>query len=246
MSKQNRDQSRAERAAAVRAEQARGERNRRLAIVVGILVVLGAIVAGGAWYASGGKKDSSATTSATVAAGDGSVVVGDDSAPVKVLIYEDFQCPYCRQLEQQTRDFLSENAADGKVQVEYRPIHLLTDLPYSAKALNAFAAVLAHGTPEEALKLHNILYDNQPYESDSASVTDADIADMVAQSGAKGPEIDAALKTTDTAFFAAADQAMQEAQVQGTPTVLVDGKQLTGTSVPDLVSQIETAVTNAG
>ncbi len=246
MSKQNREQGRSERAAAVQAEHARNERNRRVALIVGIVVVLGAIVAGGAWYSAGGKNDSPSATSATVTAGEGSVLVGDADAPVKVQIYEDFQCPYCRQLEQETRDFLSENAANGKVQVEYRPIHLLTDLPYSAKALNAFAAVLTHGTPDEAYKLHNLLYDNQPYESDSASVSDDDIAKMVADSGAKGPEIDAALKTTDTAFFAAADQAVQDAQIQGTPTVFIDGKQVQAASVPDIVAEIEKAVSNAG
>lgn len=245
MSKQNRDQNRAERASAIRVAQARTERNRKAALIVGILVVLGAIVAGGAWFGSGGPEGPAAGTSAAVAAGDGTVVVGDADAPVKIEIYEDFQCPYCRQLEAQTRDFLSENAADGKVQVTYHPIHLLTDLPYSAKALNAFAAVLTHGKPEEALKLHSLLYDNQPYESESASVTDADIAAMVSESGAEGPQIDAALKTTDDAFFAAADRAMQEAKIEGTPTVFIDGKQLAAASVTDLVKLIEDAVSNA-
>jgi protein-disulfide isomerase len=243
VSKQNRDQNRTERAATVLADQARKARNRRVALIIGIVVVLCAIVAGGAWYSAGGSSsDPAASTSATVTAGAGSVVVGDDNAPVKVLVYEDFQCPFCRQLEDQTRDFLSENAAAGKVQVEYRPINLLEDLPYSAKALNAFAAVLKHGTPEQALKLHNLLYENQPYESDSAKVTDADIAKLVAASGAKGADIDAALATTDSAFFASAQQAMQDAQVQGTPTVLVDGKPVSGASLPDIVDAIEKAV----
>lgn len=243
MSKQNRDNTRTERAAAVRADQARKERNRRVALIIGIVVVLGAIVAGGAWYSTGGSSSNANTsTAATVAAGDGSVVMGADSAPVKVKVYEDFQCPYCRQLEDQTRDFLSENAAAGKVQVEYRPINLLSQAPYSAKAMNAFAAVLAHGTPAQALKLHNLLYENQPYESDSASVTDADIAKLVAKAGAKGTDVDTALTTTDTAFFAAAQKAMDDAQIQGTPTVLINGKQVQGAGVPQLVSQIEKAV----
>ena len=44
MSKQNRETGRTQRAAAIRAEQARKERNRRIAVVVGIVVALGAIV----------------------------------------------------------------------------------------------------------------------------------------------------------------------------------------------------------
>ncbi|MFL6158356.1 MAG: DsbA family protein, partial [Marmoricola sp.] len=161
MSTQNREQNRTAKAAAIRAEQARKERNRRIALIVGILVVLGAVVAAGAWYSS----DSSApadNTSVAVAAGDTSILVGSDSAPVKVVVYEDFLCPFCRELEDSTRDFLRENAAKGKVQVEYQPINLLQDYSYSLRSLNAWGAVLKNARPNVALKLHDLFYENQP------------------------------------------------------------------------------------
>lgn len=242
MSKENREQNRTARAAAIRAAQDRKERNRRIGIIVAIVVVLGAIVAGGAWYSSG-SKDKTPETTATVAAGEGSVVVGDADAPVKVTIYEDFQCPYCRQLEEQTRDFLRENAEAGKVQVEYRPINLLSDLPYSERAMNAFAAVLTHGTPAEALKLHDLLFENQPYESDSGSMSEDDIAELVTEAGATDDAVTEALQTKDTAFFDAATAAMEAKKIQGTPTVFVNGTELTG-SLSELVDGIEKAVAN--
>ena len=104
MSKQGREQNRTERAAAIRAEQARKERNRRLALVVGIVVVLGAIVAAGAWLGGGSSKDSTAgqTSSQGLAAGPASLRMGKPDAPVKVVVYEDFLCPYCRELEELT------------------------------------------------------------------------------------------------------------------------------------------------
>jgi protein-disulfide isomerase len=246
MSKQNRDQGRAQRAAAIRAEQARKERNRRVALIVGIVVLLGAIVAGGAWLGSGGKdKPATDAKLPPLAAGTASLQMGDSSAPVKVVIYEDFLCPFCRELENSTRTFLRENADKGKVYVEYQPIHLLRDFAYSAKALNAWAAVLKHASPAVALKLHDVLFDNQPYEQASDQISDSQIADWVKQAGGDNADVREAMKSQDTDFFTAAQKAMTDAKVVSTPTVVVNGQQLPPTSVTDMVSEIEAAVQQA-
>ena len=244
MSKQSRDVGRTERAAAVRAEQARKERNRRVLVIVGIVVLLGAVVAAGAWYGGGGGNNTASTSSSSssLKAGDASLVVGKDSAPVKVVVYEDFLCPFCRELETSTRDFLAENADKGKVQVTYQPIHLLQQYAYSGKALNAWAAVLEHASPAAALKLHNILYDNQPYEQSSGTVTDAQIAAWVKQAGADTSAVRDAMKSQDTTFFAAAQKAMTDAHITGTPTVFINGKELPLSNVTTMVSQLEAAV----
>jgi protein-disulfide isomerase len=242
MSKQNRAQGRTERAASIRAEQAHKERTRRFAMIAGIIVLLGAIIAAGAWYGSGSDKPAGAVASAKLSVGDNSLVVGDADAPVKVVIYEDFLCPFCRELEMSTRDLLREDAAKGKVQVEYRPINLLTDFDYSAKTLNAWAAVLDHATPKAALKLHDLFYDNQPYEQSSDQVKDSQIAAWVKQAGGDKAAVREAMKTKDVAFFTAVNKSMTDANVQGTPTVFVNGTELTASSIPDMVKQLETAI----
>jgi protein-disulfide isomerase len=245
MSKQGRDQNRTQRAAAIRAEQERKERKRRLALVVGIVVLLGAIVAGGAWYSSGGSAEPS-TSSVTpqVKAGELGLQVGKSDAPVKVVIYEDFQCPFCRELESSTRTFLRENAAKGKVYVEYQPIHLLRDLPYSTRALNAFAAVLHSASPQAALKLHDLLFDNQPYEQDSGKVTDSQITAWVKQAGGDNATVRESMKTPDETYFNVVNQLMASKGIQSTPTVFVNDQELPATSVTDMVSAIEKAVTD--
>jgi protein-disulfide isomerase len=246
MSKQSRDQGRTARAAAIRAAQERKERNRRVAIVVGVVVLLGAVVAGGAWYGSGGgSKPSTGSAAPPVAAGPASLTMGKATAPVKIVIYEDFLCPFCRELESSTRDFLRENAAKGKVRVEYQPINLLSRFPYSAKALNAWAAVLKNKGPQAALELHDLLYENQPYEESSGQVTDSQIAGWVEKAGADTDAVRQAMKTQDTAFFAAAQQAMTAAKVTSTPTVFLNGQQLPQTGVAEMVSKIEAAVDQA-
>jgi len=244
MSKRQRDLSRTEKAAAIRASQVKKERTRKVGLIVGIVVVLSAIVAAGTWL-GGGTSTQTDNSSVEVTAGSGSVIVGDAAAPVKVVIYEDFLCPYCRQLEASTRDFLRENAAKGKVQVEYRPINLLRDFTYSARALNAWAAVLKNASPQAALELHDLLFEKQPYEQSSDATTDADIAALVEEVGAGSEEVTAAMKVVDEEFFAAADQVMQAHGIVGTPTVAINGKILSGLSVVQLRSQIENAVSSA-
>ena len=107
--------------------------------------------------------------------------------------------------------------------------------------MNAFAAVLAHGSPKAALRLHDLLYENQPYESQSASVSDGDILGLVKKAGGDDAAVRTALQTRDAAFFAAAAQVMQAKGITGTPTVYLDGKPLTG-SVTDMAKTIEDAV----
>lgn len=243
MSKQSRELARTERAAAVRAEQARKERNRKVALIGGIIVLLCAIVAGGAWYSSGsGKKATTGAAGAHVAASTTALEVGKSSAPVKVVIYEDFQCPYCREFESSTRDFLRESAAKGKVYVEYQPIFLLRSEPYSEKALNAWAAVLQHSSPQAALKLHDLFYDHQPYEQDSGQVTDSQIAGWVKDAGGDNAQVRSAMSSKNAGFFAKVDQIMSDQNLQSTPTIFIDGKELPAASVPQLVSEVEDAV----
>jgi len=147
---------------------------------------------------------------------------------------------YCRQLEDSTRDFLRENAAAGKVRVEYRPIDLLQSV-YGERGMNAFAAVLAHSTPQAALKLHDLLYENQPYETASGSVSPSQILGFVKKAGGDNAAVETALKTQDEAFFQAATAVMVQKKITSTPTVYIDGKPVTG-GVAQIVDAIEKAV----
>lgn len=243
MSQQNRDLNRTEKAAAIKAAQARKQRNGRIAIVAGIVVVLGAIVAAGTWATSGsGGADKADYSGIASAASDSSITLGPADAPVKVVIYEDFLCPYCRQLESSTRDFLRENAAKGKVQVEYRPVNILTQSTYSARAMNIWAAVLKHAGPTAALKLHNLLYEKQPYEQGADGTTDADIMKLVEKAGGDNADVRAAVTSQDAAFFAASAKAATAIGLTGTPTVVVNGQKLENMSIDQMVSTIEDRV----
>ena len=144
-----------------------------------------------------------------------------------MVVYEDFLCPYCREFESASRATLRAAAARGDAIVEYRPFHLLQD-DYSTLALTAWAAVLEHGTPQQALKLHDLLYENQPYEDDADKPGIKDLVALAKKAGVTDPEVLKEMAKPDESFVDAATTAATEAGVQGTPTVLIDGKPLVG------------------
>lgn len=239
MSKKQRESSRADRAAAIQKEAAAGERNRRLFITLAIVVVLSAVVAGFVIFSGGGSTATKPTATPPASANAQALVVGSNaSASYKVVVYEDFLCPYCRQFETSSRDFLRAYAAKGTVQVEYRPFHLLQD-PYSTEALSAWAAVLQKGTPQQALRFHDVLYDKQPYEQDTSKPDASKLRTWAKEAGVTDTAVLDAIGSDQTSFVDAADAAAAKAKVQGTPTVFVNGKELSGSSVTDEVDQLE-------
>lgn len=256
MSKSGREQNRRERAAAIQAESHRAERNRRMGIVGGVVLVLAIIVAGGFWYSSGsGDGATPVATSASVGveqvgttlatpskgAAVPTLVVGPKSAPMTVTVYEDFLCPFCREFEMASRDYLRADAAKGLVRVAYRPFHLLPE-QYSSDALNAYVAVLKNSGPKVALKFHDLLYDKQPYEN-ASSFPDADkLASWAKSVGADPGVVRQAVQARDLTYQNAADKLASMTGLKGTPTIFVNGKQLSGTSISDLSSNLETMI----
>jgi protein-disulfide isomerase len=237
MSKKQRETSRAERAAAVRQQQASQERRRRVTITLVVLAVLAIIITGGVLLGGGKKAPSTASTNMQAQVDGQALAIGSDPKATKVVIYEDFLCPYCREFESASRSMLRDAAAKGDAYVEYRPFHLLQD-PYSTLALTAWAAVLQKGTPEQALKFHDLLYDNQPYESDTSKPTIDDLVALAKKAGVTSKAVQSAMRESDQPFVDAADKSATDAGVEGTPTVIVDGKTLQG-SPPDLTSQLK-------
>lgn len=270
MSKSNREVNRRERAAAIQAAQARAERNRRVALIGAVIVVVSIVAVAVFWYSSGsggsgtaasGKSygkvparivDLTGAPAKTVAASGSSaspggtpgLVIGKPTAKVKVVVYEDFLCPYCREFEESTRDFLHAAAAKGKVEVEYRPFHLLPE-HYSTDALNAFYGVLKSSKALAALKFHDSLYDNQPYETASSFPDAAKLAQWAKAAGADGASAQTAVTAGDPTFQKAMDALAKASGLTGTPTIFVNGRQLQGASISAMADNLETTIDNS-
>jgi protein-disulfide isomerase len=226
MSKTNRTTERAERAeraAAAMREQQRQEQRRRNLMIGGVVAAVLVIVVAG--YFLSRALDTTTDVAAPAAGSTYGVTVGPSDAPHEVVIYEDFLCPFCGELEKATRDDLSQLAADGKVRVEYRPFNLLSAAgDYSARSAGAFSVVLDRSGPEVAKKFHDLLYENQPSESGPFPENDK-LVQLAVQAGATESEVREPIESeAGSSWVTKATRAALDAGVRGTPTVLLDGK----------------------
>ena len=223
MSKKNRATDRAARAAAALEEQQRQESRRRNLMVGGVVLALLVIVGGG--FLISRALDTTDDVSAPAANSEFGLTIGPDDAPHTVVIYEDFLCPYCGDLERATSDDLTELANDGKVQVEYRPFNLLSRISdYSERSAAAFAVVLEQAGPDVAKKFHDLLFEDQPSES-GPFPDDAELIDLAVEAGADEAAVQDAIESGEgKQWVEDATRAAQDAGVQGTPTVLLDGE----------------------
>jgi protein-disulfide isomerase len=247
MSSSSKAAARAQKAAEMRAAQEKQERRRRLLMIFGIGGAMLLLVAAIITYSVLQQKENEENLEA--AAGRPSeygVAIGEEDAPHTVVIYEDFLCPFCGELEQATKDDLSSLAADGKVRVEYRPFNLLSPRfgDYSIRATNAFAVVLDASGPEVAKTFHDLLFENQPPESDPDSVTDDELVEMAVEAGATEADVrDGIENLAQQAWVEEATAEAQEAGVSGTPTILLDGDLFEdGQSVDELADNLVAAV----
>jgi protein-disulfide isomerase len=223
MSKKNRGTDRSARAAAAVAEQRRQERRRRNLMVGAVVAIVLLIVAVGYFVAR--SLDTTNDVSAPAAGSEFGLTVGPDDAPDKVVVYEDFLCPFCADFEAASRDDLKQLAADGKVQVEYRPFNFLSSLgDYSARSAGAFSIVLDKSGAEVAKKFHDLLYENQPDEK-GPFPSDDDLADLAVEAGAKDADVrDAIANNAGQDWVDGATESASSAGVQSTPTVLLNGE----------------------
>lgn len=231
-------EDRARRAAEERAAQAKREARRRWLTIGGVVLAMVVIVGGAIGISVLNKKDVQAVEAG---ASDYGVTIGSADAPHTVIIYEDFLCPFCGDLESETRDDLARLADDGKVLVEYRPFDLLSRLgDYPIRAASAFSLVLEKSGPEVAKKFHDLLYENQPSEQDPGSVTNDDLVDLAVEAGAKESDVaDGIRSVSNEDWVTKATEEAQKAGVTGTPTILLDGKVFDdGRTVDDLAKNL--------
>ena len=246
MAKSSERAERMQKAAAQLAAQKQREKRRNLLMILGVVVAMVVIVGGGALIASlngGGAKtpQAGALPSGTDAASIG-LKVGPDTAPHKVVIYEDFICPFCGMFEQASHTELASLAAAGKVQLDYRPFHFLPE-DYSEQALEVFEAVKAQGNATVTKAFHDALYANQPSET-GPYPSQSDIIATAVKAGADKAAIEKALSdgSAKTAAKAATTDA-GNASVQHTPTILLDGKEFTsGATVQQIAANLVQAL----
>ncbi|MDX6306966.1 MAG: hypothetical protein QOI06_12 [Nocardioidaceae bacterium] len=235
MAKSNRRRDEERRAAAAarvaemqRAQQAAERRRRTLLVSAVGIAVIAVIVATFVVIQLAGSSTAVAARAVRGSTPNYGFVVGKPGAPATMVAYEDFQCPICKQFEDTDGSMLQKDITAGKLKIEYRPIAFLNQMSegnmYSTRSLNA-AACVSNFTNSQTWKLfHDLLYKDQPAEN-TPGRTDAQLVTYAKQAGATSPAVASCIMNqTFKDWTASATDAASKAGVSGTPTVLLDGK----------------------
>lgn len=161
---------------------------------------------------------------------DDDVFKGNPDAPVIIVEFSDFQCPFCATFYQNTLSQIEENyIKTGKVKFIFR------DFPLSGH-LNAQKAAEAAECADEQGKfweMHNMIFDNQGAIG---------VVDLKQNAKSLGIDITAFNNCLDSGKYA--DEVIKDmndgiaAGVKGTPTFFINGEKLVGAQPFSVFEQI--------
>jgi protein-disulfide isomerase len=206
------------------------QRNRLLllagAVGLAVVVVVVAVVLG-----SGGGSSPTTTTTTTASGGSSGPeaatifngvpqrgdTLGKSSAPAVLTIYEDPQCPFCRQWDIDTLPtVVSQYVRTGRLQLRYRGIPIISE-----NSLAGLAAIYAAGLQNKLWNMAVALYERQGEEG-SGWITVPVIRDAAREIGANATKLlaDADSKTVSAEVTASAKDAASK-KIDSTPTFVL-------------------------
>lgn len=157
--------------------------------------------------------------------------LGPDDAPVTLVMYGDYECPYCARAYPRIRALLDEE--DGAVRFVYRhfPLRRHPHAQLAAEAAEAAGAQGRYWAMHDLLTAHHDLLDPERIDA------------LAAEAGLDGAQFREDLDTHAFADHVEADyRSGLRSGVEATPTLFVNGIRYTGSHQPDaLRAAIESA-----
>lgn len=212
-------------------------------VVAGVLVVA-LIVAGIIAVTSSNNEKEQARAAVDLGPGsvsEGAITWGEQAAPVTVEYYVDLLCPACRVYETRAAETIEKYVNDGTAKLVVHPVAILNDKSQPAGySSRSAAALLCAGDKEGGYLYMKQLYEQQPPEG-GPGLSDQELS-TIAEDEGLGEDWKQCFEGGDHADTPTANtQEFGEKGYPGTPTVLVDGKELSLGGVEELEQEIEAA-----
>ena len=219
--------------------------------VIALVVVLAVVVA----IVIGNNSKSGSSVAQSVPAGvvggtGGGILVNATSKPnaPTLDVYADYQCPICGKFEKQFGPSIVALAKAGQIKyvahmMTFLDINLKNDS--SARATNAAACAADAG---KFIEYHSAIFAAQPVQ-EGAGYTDAQLTEFATTAGITGPALTTWQKCTTSGqhnqYVADVETASGKAGVTGTPTVFLNGKDITKTlTTPESLAAAVKAATS--
>lgn len=155
---------------------------------------------------------------------DDPLALGKVDAPVVMIEWSDFQCPFCGKYSRETEPILIKDYVDkGLLRIEWR------DFPYFGKqSVQAAKAARAAGRQGKFWQFHDEIYERE-LPPNSGKLTDEFLVSVAKDVGLDVDRFRQDMADPDVAKAVDADYSeAQKLGISGTPTFLVNGKPAVG------------------
>ena len=174
---------------------------------------------------------------------DDTMALGEVDAPVVMLAYSEFQCPFCGKFARDTAPTLIDKyVADGTLRIEWR------DFPYlGPESSTAAAGGRAAAEQDSFWEFHDEMYASQ-LPPNSGNLDEEYLADIADELGLDVEQFRADMKSKATEQAIAKDFSEGQAiGVTGTPAFVINGVPVIGAQPTKVFEQtIEQAAADAG
>jgi protein-disulfide isomerase len=156
-------------------------------------------------------------------------VLGDSNAPVTIVEFSDYQCPFCRRHFQETMPLLKENFIDtGRVSYVFKDFPIASLHPLAYRLHEAARCVLDESGTDGYWQAHDLFFaDAESFQVDTLEGMDAAI--LAAFEGASLPDVSECLQSNKYAEAVRADLSEgQSLGVNGTPAFFINGFPVSG------------------
>lgn len=217
------------------------DRKRDLAVKVGLTALVVLFAVGLVLYIVMGSDKKGGSTQAVRIASESVVKKEGTDEPKAVLsIYEDFQCPHCRDFEKAFGPTIAKMIDSGAVAVDYYMMAILnrTNGGFSARAANA-AYCVADEDKNAFKRFHAALFAQQPQEGTGTGPDNAALIETARQAGVTGGVPDCIKKGS---YEKMSKGLAAATKVSSTPTIRLNGEDINPATPDELLAKVRAVV----
>ena len=194
----------------------KGTRN-LVIVMVSFIVVVGVV-----FSLISNRSSTTAAIPASVSADDGYGIVLNPNTKPTIDVYIDYQCPACRAFEILNGGYLNEVIAQNKAKVVFHPMTFIG--PESILAANAAACA---ADENEFMAMNLALFQDQSAEENSGKWQGDALLNIGKSIGINSAKFETCIKDGSYVNWTGnVATATAKADVNGTPTIFVNGKEL--------------------
>ena len=166
---------------------------------------------------------------------------GSDEPKAVLSMYEDFQCPHCRDFEKAFGPTISKLIDSGAVAADYYMVSILNSKVndnYSTRAANAGYCV-ADESKDAFSRFHSALFAMQPEEGAGGAPDNAKLIETARQAGAAGTVPGC---VNSGKYDKMVDGLAAAAKITATPTIKLNGQEISPSTPEDLIAKVTAIV----